>query len=168
MSDAYQTETREAHGRTWKVEWFYDEDTGAPWKEHDGHGPVSDWERREKTPGEMILNSDRGSKRFYDFQAAVKQAREEGWNVAPYIWPSKGAQAAAAALADFKRLYGWCNDKWHWCGVRVTLEDTDIDASLWGIESDAEDYFEEVIADLMADCMAQVEKQTYPVTECGV
>ena len=168
MTDAYRTETRTAHGHDWVIEWACDYDSGAPWANEDGHGPVSDWTRRDKLPGEMVLNSDGCSRRYYDFAAAVKQARAEGWNTAPYNWPTKGARAAAAALADFEYLRGWCNDEWGYCGIIVKLDGTDFEASLWGIESTADEYHEEVIADLMAECLHQLEANTYPVTHCGV
>lgn len=60
-----------------------DDSHGAPWEEEDGHGPVSDWTTRDKLPGELVLSEDRGSKRFYDFAAACKQARKEGWGFLP-------------------------------------------------------------------------------------
>ena len=168
MTDVYDTEARVAHGHDWSVEWVYDTDHGAPWDEEDGHGPVTDWTSRDKHPGELILNTDRGSRRYYDFASAVKQARAEGWNTKPYNWPTKGAQAAAAALADFERMRGWANDDWHYCGIVVKLDGTDFEASLWGIESDCDDYHEEVIEDLMQQCLHEVERNTYPVTHCGV
>lgn len=168
MTDTYSTETREAHGHEWTVEWAYDADCGAPRDNEDGHGPVSDWTSRCKLPGEMVMANDRGLRRYYDFAAAVKQARAEGWNTAPYEWPTKGAQAAAAALADFEYLSGWCNDAWHYCGITVKLDGTDFEASLWGIESEGDEHHEEVIADLMAECLHQLEANTYPVTHCGV
>lgn len=33
-------------GFTLRAHIKHDGDTGAPWEEHDGHGPVSDWRRR--------------------------------------------------------------------------------------------------------------------------
>lgn len=166
----YNTETREAHGKEWTIEWVYDTNTGAPWKECDGHGPVSDWEHRDKRPGELILNKDRGSKRFYDFAEAVKIARRDGWNTKPYHWDTKGAQAAAAAWADFEYLRGWCNDEWHYCGIVVTLND-DISASLWGIEDgldSSDEYHEEVIKELMAECLDDLNRRTFPGCSVGV
>lgn len=63
----------------------HDSDSGAPWDNSDGHGPVSDWTTRDKLPGELILSSDRSSKRFYDFAAAVQIARKDGWaSLYPY------------------------------------------------------------------------------------
>ena len=168
MSDAYNISTRTAHGHGFTIKWLVDYDHGAPWDEEDGHGPVSDWTTRDKLPGEIVLSSDRGGKRYYDFQAAVKQARAEGWNTKPYNWPTKGAAAAAAALADFERLRDWCNDGWHYCGIVVTLDGTDFEACLWGIESDCDDYHEEVIKELMQECLYQLDANTYPVTHCGI
>jgi len=161
MIDAYRTETRESGTMSFRIEWVYDHDCDPPWDREDGHGPVSDWEHRSKRPGEMILNSDRGSHRFYDFAEAVKLARKDGWNTAPFDWRTEGARAHAAALADFKYLQAWCTDQWHYCGIVVTLLNADgepdsVDASLWGIESEGDDYHEEVIRELIAECLHQI------------
>lgn len=168
MTDIYNTETREALGHTWTIEWIADHDSAAPWESEDGHGPVSDWTGRDKRPGELILHADRGSRRYYDFQAAVKQARAEGWNVAPYEWPTKGVQANNAAWTDFERLRDWCNDGWHYCGITVKLDGTDFEASLWGIESEADEHHETIIEDLMQECIYEHNRHTYPVTHCGI
>lgn len=60
-----------------------DDSMGEPWKEHDGHGEVSDWTTRAKLPGEMVLSEDGRSKRFYDFAEACKTARRDGWGWLP-------------------------------------------------------------------------------------
>lgn len=39
------------NGHTLKIEVERDDDMGPPWAEHDGHGPVSEWERRDKRRG---------------------------------------------------------------------------------------------------------------------
>lgn len=162
--DAYRTETREHGTMRFRIEWVHDSDHDAPWVEDDGHGAVSDWTTRAKRPGEMILCTDRRMRRLYDFAGAVKTARADGWNTAPYEWPSKGSQAHAAALADFEYLRRWCNDDWWHCGIVVTLLDSDgdddsVDASLWGIEDGlpgSREWHEEVITDLIAECMDQI------------
>ena len=161
MTDAYRTETRSHGTMHFRVEWVYDTDSDAPWDRECGHGEVSDWTTRGKRPGEMVLSEDRRMKRFYDFAQAVKLARRDGWNTAPYIWPTEGARAHAAALADFKYLQAWCNDHWHYCGIVVTLLDADgepesVDASLWGIESECVDYHQEVIEELITECLHQI------------
>ena len=174
MHDTYKTETLTQHGKTYRIEWVYDQDIGAPWDHSDGHGIVSDWETRDKRPGELILNQNGRSKRFYDFAASVKKARAECWDTAPYKWKTKGEQAHAAALADFEYLRRWCNDDWHYCGVVVTMLDdegaaTDISASLWGVED--EGYCSDhgpIIQDLIVECEYEENRNKYPVTHCAV
>lgn len=61
-----------------------DNDHGAPWEEECGHGPVTGWLSRDKAPCELILNSDQGSKRFYDYQEACQIALRDQWGVSPY------------------------------------------------------------------------------------
>lgn len=67
---------------------------------------------------------------------------------------SAAEYAAGAAMADYDRLRRWCEDQWHYVGVVV---ETKCDCcgtwghkrtSLWGIESDAGDYMEEVAREL--------------------
>lgn len=60
-----------------------DDSHSAPWKECDGHGPVSDWTTRGKRPGEMVLNQDGRSKRYYDFAGACRIARRDGCGSLP-------------------------------------------------------------------------------------
>jgi hypothetical protein len=73
----------EHDGCTFRVETERDADMGAPWDECDGHGTVSEWTTRDKQPGELVLNEDRGSKRFYDFAEACKTALRDGWGFLP-------------------------------------------------------------------------------------
>ena len=164
---AYHTEELTRAGLTFRVEHHYDHDSNEPWNECDGHGPVSDWTSRDERPGELVLNSDRGSKRFYDYAEACRIALRDGWNTAPYGVPggTKRQRAARAAMADFERLRDWCSDRWHWCGVVVVLLDDEGEkldrASLWGIESDAGQYLDEVAAELADELAASAaEKAT--------
>lgn len=87
----YHGDTFTHNGRAFCVSIEPDSDSGAPWDNEDGHGPVTGWERRAKLPGELVLNGDgRGglgtdrARRFYDFQAACRIARREGWGFLPY------------------------------------------------------------------------------------
>ncbi len=151
----------EHEGLTFTFRTERDEDTGAPWDEHDGHGPVSDWTSRDKYPGELVLSSDRhGVKRYYDFAAAVAMAKRDGWNAPPYDIPgeTRGQRAARAAMADYNRLRRWCSDQWEWIGVIVTCEDLPgaPSESLWGIESDAGEYLGEVARELAGQIVSAV------------
>lgn len=148
--DAYDCAEFTYRGRRWKARLRYDDAMGPPWKEHDGHGPVSEYESRSKKPGELIVcTSVSGRNRFYDFQTAVNMARTE-WGC---------ADPAKAAREDFERMRAWCNDEWHWVGVIVCrtdkhgneLEPSD---SLWGIESDADEYLSETAYELVRNILS--------------
>ena len=140
-------------GRNFRVNTHHDSDSGEPWHEHDGHGPVravhTGWGHVQKRPGERVLHTSRHTAWLYDWQAACKMARKDGWNAPPHDAPGR---IERAVLADFNRLAGWLDDQWHWMGIEVTLLDADGDdvdsQSLWGIESDCGDYGNEIASEL--------------------
>jgi hypothetical protein len=150
-----------------------DDHTGAPWKEHDGHGPVSDWTRRAKRPGERVLNDDRGSKRFYDFAEAVRIARRDGWGGEGR---TAGMRAADAAERDFKALQAWCNDDWFWCGIVLSVEKAGVDlideyaVALWGIECNypgsQNAYLTEVANDLLPQALDLAREKIAELCDC--
>lgn len=124
---------------TWHIEC--DDASGPPWKDADCYGVVTKWTARNKHPGERILCADRSSHRFYDVPASMEKALKV-WGI-----PTR-AEAAIQVDADFKRLRAWCNDAWRYVGVIVTDCTTGEAASLWGIESDATDYFPQAAREL--------------------
>lgn len=130
--------TVEHGGITYTATIECDWDTGAPWEEHDGHGPVSNWTTRAKMPGELILSTDGPHKRYYDFAEACRIARRDGWGCTPYDTIETPRQCASrAAMADYEALRAWCDDEWFWCGIVVTatVDDCPLASdSLWGIE----------------------------------
>jgi hypothetical protein len=152
----YDSFTFTHNGREYVAELHFDDHHGAPWIENDGHGPVSEWTTRSKRPGEIILSQDtRGrARRYYDFAAACKLARADKWNAKPYGVPGETPRqrAAKAAKADFEYLKAWCNDDWHYCGVIVRAADDckccGQSESLWGIESNCDEYIKEVAQEL--------------------
>lgn len=171
----YDGETFTFAGLSFRVSHEYDHDHGAPWQEEDGHGPVSDWRHfhgePRKYPGERILCSDRGSIRTYDYAEAIKIAKRDGWGLGPDALaklrarlghePTRGEIVATAVDADFNRLRDWCEDRWCYVGVVVTLLDVDGRAtneseSLWGIESDAGEYIGEVALELAGEIAGRV------------
>jgi hypothetical protein len=150
----------EAPGRRFRVHVVDDDTNEAPWERHDGHGPVrhvySYHSRPEKRPGERVMHSNRGDHWLYDWQAACKLAREDGWNAKPYDAPG---QIERAVQADFDYLRRWLSDDWRYIGVCVELLDDEgepvterYDYALWGIESDADDYIGEVAKELAGEC----------------
>lgn len=157
----YDRDIFEHNGNRFMFRTDYDDTGETPWDREDGHGIVSEWTRRAKKPGELVLCSDNGSRRYYDFQGTVALAKRDGWDAEPY-GGTKGEKAARAAMADFKRLRDWCNDRWSYVGVIVCMVDDDDDViedteqSLWGIESDCDDYLEEVAHELADECAASL------------
>ena len=98
----------ESDGFTVTARIEFDDYQDPPWEREDGHGPVTGWESRDKMPGEMVLNTDRGAKRFYDFAAACKIARRDGWVFLPAplqtsqdiggTWTAKSADFEAQSM----------------------------------------------------------------------
>ena len=137
-----RNDTFEHDGRTFSVEVTRDDCDETPWEWCDGNGPVSDWTTRDKHPGERVLCSDHGSKRYYDFAAAMKEARRDAWDAPPYLKGTKGEQALRAVTANFKYLKDWCDDRWFYASLHVTLlddddgEDTEYDEHLGMVEYD--------------------------------
>lgn len=173
----YDNDTFEVQGLTFRFNTEADTDTGAPWEEYDGHGPVregdTDWYTGQvkKTPGERVLH--RGGRneytRVYDWSEAMKMALKDGWGLCaekrPANWDTltKGQKAELAVQSDFDFLQGWCDDSWRYVGVIVTLmvEDEDGDLveysgplsgtfhdSLWGVEDNDSSYVESVAVEL--------------------
>jgi hypothetical protein len=148
----------EHRGRMFSIRLESDDSSDAPWDNQDTLGEVSGWTTRNKAPGERILVSDRFSRRLYDFAGAVAKGRAEGLS---------GPKAAEVAVAEYDYHRRWCNDQWCYIGVVVTLlddddEPTDETESLWGIESDAEDYHVEVARELADEILARVPVRDYP------
>ena len=74
--------------------------------------------------------------------------------------------AAAAAMSDFDRLRRWCDDQWNYVGVRVEHMDFDADddfegdsESLWGIESDCDEYIDDVARELAGEIAERLKAQ---------
>lgn len=153
-------------GVRFRVHIEHDDDSDAPWDREDGHGPVrtdSNWrhwqpqKQPQKRPGERVLHRNRGCVWLYDWQAACKLARSDGWNAKPYDAPYR---IERAVQNDFDRLRRWLSDDWWYIGVCVVPLDADgcdigskYDHALWGIESDACGYLTEVANELADDAL---------------
>ena len=187
MSNTYNTETREIDGRKYRIDWHYDDTSGRPEDESDGHGVCADINFDPKTFGEdpedgeldleeavrhkMMRVLDTTSRRqtwyrVYDVWETMKVAKADGWR--DLKWEAEHPNATeeekllAAVDADFNYLKGWYNDDWHWCGITVMLldeEDDEHEESLWGLCSDDAEYHEEVIKDLVGEIQRQVKRE---------
>jgi hypothetical protein len=191
----------EKGGHRFRVNIERDDDADPPWKREDGHGPVSEWTRRDKRPGEWVLSSDRGSKRYYDAHEANEIAKRDSWGLGdddkaellrrlrrqrvtvpsgtartarvileplaqPWSPLTRGEIRAESVRKDFEFLRRWCNDQWWYVGVVVTHlpdpedddEPIDYGHALWGIESDSDDYIEEVAHQHIDDILSDIAK----------
>lgn len=156
MSDVFAEFNTVYKGRSINISHHFDYDHGSPWAWDAGgmHGPVSEWrDIKSKRPGEIVLCRDKESARFYDFEEATKIAKRDGWGVHPdkAIGLTKKQIARLAVIDDFERLKGWCDDRWHYMGIMVEDEETHVSDSSWGIESDCEDYIQEITNELMEE-----------------
>lgn len=145
---ALDTIKSEFRGHKIEISIHEDTDMGPPWQEHDGHGEVTNWENRDKRPGELILHTDGRSKRFYDYAATMIIAKRDGWGISEKAQksfaakhgrqPTKGEVCHLSVMADFEHLKGWCNDEWQWLGYTteiITPNGERIDGdSCWGFE----------------------------------
>ena len=176
-SHAYIDEavTIERDGFTLTAKIHHDDTQDAPWDAEDGHGPVSDWrsDRWRKAPGERVLVREWRAARFYDFAEAVKIARRDGWGTAGDEGLTAGQKAVRAAEADFERLRAWCADDWSYVGVSVTVEREgvelvgDFEHALWGIESDAGAYLDEVAEELASQAIDAARAKLASLCDCG-
>lgn len=165
-------DTFDYRGRSFTVHVNHDECMGAPWDEHDGHGPVRKSRQRDvyrcvKGPGERELWHERGDWLFYDWAEAIKIAKRDGWGMSredqiKFAWkhwrcPTKGEIAASAVERDFDYLRRWANDQWHWVYVTVECDDElhgEQAESLGGLQSDDDAYIVDVafeLADQISD-----------------
>lgn len=169
----FHTDTREVSGVSVRIDYHYDYDHGAPWREEDGHGGVrevfSPWGHPEKSPGEVVLHSDRGTYWLYHRADATKTARADGWGIrGDTSGMTRGQVAAAAVAQDMAYLRGWlCND-WHYCGIVVTVldeagEDTALSDSCWGFET-YQDYHETAALEMAQEVAAVALKEAAEVT----
>lgn len=150
-----------------------DHDHGSPWDNEDGHGPVTGWTTRNKRPDELVLNTDRGQKRFYNFKEACAIALRDGWGCEGLDGTeTKRQKAAKAAIADFEYLRSWCANEWNYVGVEVTLLDsegnqTEVSDSIYGIEShdDQVNYHaQNLVDDLAHGLHTRFEQVTQTIT----
>jgi hypothetical protein len=173
---AYETETRTIDGRTFRVEWEYDDYMGPPQTEADGHGIVETFRDdptdfdpegvslEEAVRFQMMRRMGHGGRRgrsdvpYYDVWETLKKAKGEGWGVPNPVGLTPDERAMEAVEVDYEYIAGWYNDEWYWCGITVTEvftdeegEETDgMEESLGGICSNDYPHHEEVIKELVA------------------
>lgn len=188
---AVETYTHTApSGRAYRVDIEHDDHTAYPWTECDGHGSIRTVHTRyggdpDKRPGEVVINSDRGTAWLYDYAAAIKTARADGWgsaNCRPEMTP--GERAAQAVKDDMAYCRGWLTGDRFYVGVCVHALDADGEPQdapagfingLWGVEygydKDSRAYADSIALELIAECetamLAQDAREAAEATEAA-
>jgi hypothetical protein len=132
-------------GRTIKIEWEYDQFAYTPW-DFSGSEFVSDWVRRDKHPGEVVICNDRGSKRFYNFADSVAKLKKDGIS---------GTDSDRITKSEVERFRNWCSDQWYYMTASVSVDGLEYTNCWSAIESD---YAADVINDLLAEAKHAIDK----------
>ena len=171
--------TMKYKGYLFTIEVDYDEFEEPPWSRYDGHGPVSDWTTRDKKPSEVVLWTVGGAKLYYDFSRAMKKAKEDGWDAAPYGQGTRGERAERAVRADIKYLRDYIDNVWVYVTLSVTLRGSGYTTSLGGVEYDYSEnghwmtevhlMADELIANKLADSRAvKIASRFKDAMTCGL
>ena len=171
--------TMKYKGYLFTIEVDYDEFQEPPWLHCDGHGPVSDWTTRDKKPSEVVLSSIGGANLYYDFSKAMKKAKEELWDAAPYGQGTRGERAERAVRADVKHLRDYIDNVWVYVTLSVTLRGSGYTTSLGGVEYDYSEnghwmtevhlMADELIANKLADSRAvKIASRFKDAMTCGL
>ena len=166
----FSTDTLQHSGRSFLVERFYDDSSGPPWEQSDGHGSARWIEDRDPLArGEVVLCDLPRGRWVYDFGSALLTAARDKWGLSPENRqrladrlgrkPSRAQIRAESVRQDMAFLRGWCVDDWCYIGVCVRIigpkgepEGDRYDNALWGVES-LGDYWEEVAQELADDIL---------------
>ena len=171
--------TMKYKGYLFTIEVDYDEFEEPPWSRCDCHVPVSDWTTRDKKPSEVVLSSIGGANLYYDFSKAMKKAKEELWDAAPYGQGTRGERAERAVRADVKHLRDYIDNVWVYVTLSVTMQGSGYTTSLGGVEYDYSEngYWmteihlmaDELIANKLADLRAaKIARRFKDAMACGL
>lgn len=150
-------------GLTFSVQLQRDEDHEPPWEAGDGHGVVLDWQptldRNVADAANLRpLAEEHGRTRYYDFAASIRLALKDKWGLSPEEMAKqremRGKEPTIthrAVQLDYEYIRDWCQDRWEYVGVIVTLPGTSLQRSLWGIESNDHKYIAETACELAGE-----------------
>ena len=100
---------------------------------------------------------------------ALEIARRDGWGLCDADkaklakklgrTPTRGDIVAEAVDRDYEHMRRWCADLWQYVGVIVTHEESGESASLWGVESEDDDYLERTAHELADDIGSRLDSE---------
>lgn len=157
-AQCFDSETFTMDGEDFRAEYYEDDYTEAPWEREDGHGPVRYlhvFRRGMKRPGEIVLHdSYRDGVWLYDFAAAMRKARAEGWDAKPYGEGTPGQRAERAVKRDASYLSAFLSSEWAYVQVRVIHVRSGDDDWLGGVES-FQNYHKEAAREIARELAAR-------------
>ena len=166
MSDCFDTETFEHHGREFVMKLYYDHDTDPPWENDCGSVDIEQRRRHSwrgdggdtKRPWERIIHRNRTTVFVVDVRAEYERAHKDGWGLSDddvaklaaklKRTPSRKEIAIESVERNIKHMVGWINDDWRYIGVEVTDVLSGDSDSLWGVDDSDRDYILDVRDDL--------------------
>lgn len=157
----------EAPGLEFTFSLLVDDMSEPPWEREDGHGPVrAAWApcglrgAGIKRPGERVIHWDGRTGYLYDWQAACKRARTDGWDAEPYGAPNR---IERAVRADMDRMRKFLQGLWWYAGIEVKCKQhPELTDSVFGYESDQKRDYETAARELaheIAHCAGQLLTQ---------
>lgn len=169
----YEPQQFTLYGVTFTCQLQRDEDHGPPWEDDDGRGIVTAWiDRLDRDAADAaqlrILSSDHGRARYFDQLATLQKATRDQWGLGPEAMQELLAEFTQyteatipreividrAVQLEYQFLRDWCEDRWEYVGVIVTLDGAHgIERSLWGIESSEQDYLNETARELAEEIL---------------
>jgi hypothetical protein len=146
--------TKQYRGLTFDVQHDYDQSAGLPWDNSDMHGPVSDWTREEPGPGDRVLVEEGYHRRLYRFDEAMEIAKRDGWRAGDASLTDE-ERTFLAVVQDYEFLRDFCEDRWSYICISVTLQGTKLSRHIGSVESNSgEAYLAELERELMEEVIA--------------
>lgn len=71
---------------------------------------------------------------------------------------------------EIELFRGWLENRWHYIGliVKTEVDGREFEDSLWGIDDCDEENVATTLEELADNLIHEIQRATYPVTECGV
>lgn len=149
-------------GRRFHVLFDYDTDNELPWDRCEPLGEVRYFRRSDDLPpGWEILSGERHGCWAYN----SREARLKEYKRAPHIAPWRAQASVEAEMAYFRTYLA---DQWTHIGVTVRVVGTDLEESMWGVDTYTYENACQVAEELADSLLHEIERRTYPVTEYGV
>lgn len=143
----WQSETVSYSGHPIHVHWHRDPDCGEPWELCDRQGVVSDWTNRDPYDGEVVIDSDKSWRRYFDKHLTLVEFM---------VWEPDEEKAQALVDEACERARAWCADEWMYMYAQVTVPSLGFEGGgVGGIESD---YAGNCLDDVVCEAKSHIDR----------